>query len=76
MMALICPAILASITCRRRLDIDQSYISGYGAFDLQGLNIAPALITVAPVKTVVNPVGPLSVSDTLISVTVPAAGGK
>ena len=39
---------------------------------LQGLNIAPALIAVAPTREVVNPVGPLSISDTLISVEVPA----
>ena len=39
---------------------------------MQGLNIAPALIAVSPVKTVVNPVGPLAITDTLVSVTVPA----
>ena len=39
---------------------------------LQGLNIAPALIAVSPVKTVVNPVGPLAITDSLVSVTVPA----
>ncbi|CAL5221431.1 g3619 [Coccomyxa viridis] len=38
----------------------------------QGLNIAPALIAISPVKTVVNPVGPLAITDTLVSVTVPA----
>ncbi|BDA50676.1 hypothetical protein COCOBI_16-3520 [Coccomyxa sp. Obi] len=40
----------------------------------QGLNIAPALINISPVKTVVNPIGPLSISDTLISVSVPTPG--
>ena len=39
---------------------------------VQGLNIAPALISIAPTKTVVNPTGPLAISDTLVSVTVPA----
>lgn len=39
---------------------------------MQGLSIAPALIAIAPVKTVVNPVGPLAIADTLISVTAPA----
>lgn len=39
---------------------------------LQGLNIAPSLIAVAPSKEVVNPVGPLAISDTLVSVEVPA----
>ena len=39
---------------------------------MQGLNIAPALITVAPTKEIVNPTGPLAISDTLISATVPA----
>ncbi len=39
---------------------------------LQGLNIAPSLIVVAPTKEVVNPVGPLAISDTLVSVEVPA----
>ena len=38
----------------------------------QGLNIAPALISIAPTKTVVNPTGPLSITDTLVDVTVPA----
>ena len=38
----------------------------------QGLNIAPALIAIAPVKTVVNPVGPLSIGGSLVSATVPA----
>ena len=38
----------------------------------QGLNIAPALISVSPIKTVVNPTGPLAITDTLVSVTVPA----
>ena len=41
---------------------------------LQGLNIAPALISIVPVKTVVNPTGPLSISDSLISVEVPSPG--
>ncbi len=39
---------------------------------VQGLNIAPALIAIAPVKTVVNPVGPLAIADTLVSVALPA----
>ena len=39
---------------------------------MQGLNIAPALISIAPTKTVVNPTGPLSIVDTLVDVTVPA----
>ena len=43
-----------------------------GASRMQGLNIAPALIAIAPVKTVVNPVGPLAITDTLISASVPA----
>ena len=38
----------------------------------QGLNIAPALIVVAPTKEIVNPVGPLAISDTLIEDEVPA----
>ena len=42
---------------------------------LQGLNIAPALISIAPTKNVVNPVGPLAITDTLISATVPALPG-
>ncbi|CAL8465080.1 g4615 [Coccomyxa elongata] len=40
----------------------------------QGLNIAPALINISPVKTVVNPVGSLSITDSLISVSVPTPG--
>ena len=39
---------------------------------VQGLNIAPTLIAISPVKTVVNPVGPLAISDSLVSATVPA----
>ncbi len=39
---------------------------------LQGLNIAPALIAYAPVRTVVNPVGPLNIADVLVSDTLPA----
>ena len=39
---------------------------------VQGLNIAPALISIAPTKTVVNPTGPLSITDTLVDATVPA----
>lgn len=42
---------------------------------VQGLNIAPTLIAIAPTKTVVNPVGPLAITDTLVSVTVPALPG-
>ena len=42
---------------------------------MQGLNIAPTLIAIAPTKTVVNPVGPLAITDTLVSVTVPALPG-
>ena len=42
------------------------------ASSMQGLNIAPALIAVAPVKEVVNPVGPLAITDTLVSAQVPA----
>ena len=38
----------------------------------QGLNIAPALITVSPTKTVVNPVGPLKVADSKVTETLPA----
>ena len=38
----------------------------------QGLNIAPALITVSPTKTVVNPVGPLKVADAKVTETLPA----
>ena len=32
-------------------------------------------IAIAPTKTVVNPVGPLAITDTLVSVTVPALPG-
>ena len=39
---------------------------------MQGLNIAPALIAVAPTKIVVNPSGPLAISDTLVSAELPA----
>ena len=39
---------------------------------MQGLNIAPALIAVAPGKEGVNPVGPLAITDTLVSAQVPA----
>ena len=42
---------------------------------MQGLNIAPTLIAIAPTKTVVNPVGPLAITDMLVSVTVPALPG-
>ena len=38
----------------------------------QGLNIAPALITVSPTKTVVNPVGPLNVNGAQVTKTLPA----
>lgn len=38
----------------------------------QGLNIAPALITVSPTKTAINPVGPLKVSDAKVTETLPA----
>ncbi|CAL5218704.1 g415 [Coccomyxa viridis] len=41
----------------------------------QGLNIAPALIAVSPTKTVINPVGPLKISDAKVSKTVPALPG-
>ena len=37
---------------------------------MQGLNIAPALIAISPTKEVVNPVGPLAITDTLIAATV------
>ncbi len=39
---------------------------------VQGLNIAPTLISVSPVRTVVNPIGPLAITDSLVSVTAPA----
>ena len=39
---------------------------------MQGLNIAPALIAVAPNREIVNPVGPLAITDTLVSAAVPA----
>ena len=38
----------------------------------RGSILRPALIAISPVKTVVNPVGPLAITDTLVSVTVPA----
>lgn len=41
-------------------------------YGMQGLNIAPALIVMAPTKTVVNPIGPLAVTDVLVPVTAPA----
>lgn len=41
---------------------------------MQGLNIAPVLINISPVKTVVNPTGPLAITDDLISVEVPTPG--
>ncbi len=43
---------------------------------VQGLNIAPALIAYSPVRTVVNPVGPLNIADVLVSDTLPALPGK
>ena len=39
---------------------------------MQGLNIAPALISISPVKTVINPTGPLTVGDSVVKDTVPA----
>ena len=39
---------------------------------MQGLNIAPALISISPVKTVINPTGPLKVGDSVVKDTVPA----
>ena len=42
---------------------------------LQGLNIAPALIAIAPTREVINPVGPLSISDVLVDATVPLPPG-
>ena len=42
---------------------------------LQGLNIAPALIAIAPTREVINPVGPLSISDLLVDATVPQTPG-
>lgn len=42
---------------------------------VQGLNIAPALIAVSPTKTVINPVGPLKISDAKVSKTLPALPG-
>lgn len=41
-------------------------------YGVQGLNIAPALIVVAPTKTVVNPIGPLAVTNVLVPVMAPA----
>ena len=41
----------------------------------QGLNIAPALITVSPTKTVINPVGPLKIADAEVTMTLPALPG-
>ncbi len=38
----------------------------------QGLNIAPALIAIAPTRTIVNPTGPLAITDVLVDATVPA----
>ena len=38
----------------------------------QGLNIAPALITVSPTRKVINPVRPLKITDAKITATVPA----
>jgi hypothetical protein len=39
---------------------------------MQGLNIAPALITVNPTRTVINPVGPLNIGDAKVTKTLPA----
>ena len=39
---------------------------------VQGLNIAPALITVSPTRTAINPVGPLKISDAKVTETLPA----
>ena len=39
---------------------------------MQGLNIAPALISISPVKTVLHPPRPLKVGDSLVKDTVPA----
>ncbi len=39
---------------------------------MQGLNIAPALIAIAPIRTIVNPTGPLAITDVLVTATVPA----
>ena len=42
------------------------------ALRAQGLNIAPALITVSPTRTAINPVGPLKVSEAKLTEALPA----
>ncbi len=39
---------------------------------MQGLNIAPALITVSPTREAINPVGPLKIADARVTKTLPA----
>ena len=39
---------------------------------MQALNIAPALISISPVKTVINPTSPLKVGDSVVKDTLPA----
>ena len=34
---------------------------------MQGLNIAPALITVSPTREAINPVGPLKIADARVT---------
>ncbi len=39
---------------------------------MQGLKVAPALITINPTQEAVNPVGPLKISDARVTETLPA----
>ena len=58
--------------CHRHAVPDKMWPGADVAWCMQGLNIAPALIATSPVKTVFNPVGPLALTDTLVSATMPA----
>ena len=52
-------------------DIKSYSLDFYIGSTMQGLNIAPALIAIAPTRTVINPIGPLEISDTLVDAQVP-----
>lgn len=71
-LLLACTVYLAIVMRAALQMLVSSYLSDTMALCLQGLNIAPALIVVAPTKEIVNPVGPLAISDTLIEDEVPA----
>ena len=62
---------MAASWCFRRCQSGSVLLTGV-MVRAQGLNIAPALITVSPTKTVVNPVGPLKVADAKVTKTLPA----